>query len=379
MIKIEKFFKFLLPPFTIHLIKFIYFKLPFVNFKKYWIKNRKHFLNLKEDNLNLIDSTDNFVNSPSYNLVSNYWQSLNIKNYNSILTDGLDKLTNEIFTNYHTFLYFDNDLIEKSTKHLTDINLNYKVHLFKKHKNLNFEKSLNYNLLLLILYENLKKTAAITHLSKLSNEGFLGYDDPYLEIENIKLTHDKLNSLLDLEMINKIPKLKEKTNKKILEIGAGSGRTSEVFMTLNENLNYVICDVPIASVIAFQRLKKVFPNKKISMLYEINAKNKILEEIKKNDISFIFPHQMKFFEEKFFDATLAIDCLQDMDKKIVNSYLNYINKFSSYFYFGIWKKTSFFKKYEFKSDNYDIPKNWELVFKKNSYFPSNFWNICYKI
>ena len=43
---------------------------------------------------------------------------------------------------------------------------------------------------------------------------------------------------------------------------------------------------------------------------------------------------MNLFEEKFFDVTLAIDCLQDMYKKIVNLYLNYINKFS-YFYFGI--------------------------------------------
>ena len=154
-----------------------------------------------------------------------------------------------------------------------------------------------------------------------------------MEIDNIKLTHDKLNSLLDFEMIKNIPNFSEKNNKKILEIGAGSGRTSEVFITLNENLNYVICDIPIASVIAFQRLKKVFPNKKISMLYEINDKNKILEQIKQNDISFIFPHQMNLFEEKFFDVTLAIDCLQDMDKKIVNLYLNYINKF---FLFLFW-------------------------------------------
>ena len=49
-------------------------------------------------------------------------------------------------------------------------------------------------------------------------------------------------------MIKNIPNFSE-NNKKILEIGAGSGRTSEVFITLNENLNYVICDIPIASVI----------------------------------------------------------------------------------------------------------------------------------
>ena len=138
-----------------------------------------------------------------------------------------------------------------------------------------------------------------------------------MEIDNIKLTHDKLNSLLDFEMIKNIPNFSEKNNKKILEIGAGSGRTSEVFITLNENLNYVICDIPIASVIAFQRLKKVFPNKKISMLYEINDKNKILEQIKQNDISFIFPHQMNLFEEKFFDVTLAIDCYKTWIKKLL--------------------------------------------------------------
>ena len=56
--------------------------------------------------LNLIYSTDNFINSPSYKLVSNYWQSLNIQNYNSILGYGLDKLTSEIFARLSYFSLF---------------------------------------------------------------------------------------------------------------------------------------------------------------------------------------------------------------------------------------------------------------------------------
>ena len=83
----------------------------------------------------------------------------------------------------------------------------------------------------------------------------------------------------------------------------------------------------------------------------------------KNDISFIFPHQMKYFTNQIFDLTLAIDCLQDINKKTVNEYFRYIDKFSDYFYYGIWKKTGFFKKYEFKPDNYTIPKNWNIAFK----------------
>ena len=144
-------------------------------------------------------------------------------------------------------------------------------------------------------------------------------------------------------MINSIPLFKDKNNKKILEIGAGSGRTSEAILTLNKNLNYVICDIPIAIVIAFKRLKKVFPEKKISILYEIENEEKLIENIMKNDISFIFPHQMKYFTNQIFDLTLAIDCLQDINKKTVNEYFRYIDKFSDYFYYGIWKKTGFLK------------------------------------
>ena len=76
---------------------------------------------MKDDSLNLIYSTDNFINSPSYKKVSNYWQSLNIKNYNSILGYGLDKLTNEIFIIIILFFILVFNLIEKSTQHLTDI------------------------------------------------------------------------------------------------------------------------------------------------------------------------------------------------------------------------------------------------------------------
>ena len=78
------------------------------------------------------------------------------------------------------------------------------------------------------------------------------------------------------------------------------------------------------------------------MLYEINDKNKILEQISNRTFLYFSPIQMNLFEEKFFDVTLAIDCLQDMDKKIVNLYLNYINRYFFLFLFWYLEKNWFF-------------------------------------
>ena len=60
-------------------------------------------------------------------------------------------------------------------------------------------------------------------------------------------------------------------------------------MTINNNLNYVICDIPPAIYISYIRLKIAFPNKKISLLIDINDKDELQKNIKSNDISFVFP------------------------------------------------------------------------------------------
>ena len=41
-------------------------------------------------------------------------------------------------------------------------------------------------------------------------------------------------------------------------------------------------------------LRAAFPNKKISLLVGINDKEKLEKNIKSNDISFIFPHQLEY-------------------------------------------------------------------------------------
>jgi putative sugar O-methyltransferase len=194
--------------------------------------------------------------------------------------------------------------------------------------------------------------------------------------------------LFDLEKINSFNNL-ENVNR-LLEFGSGSGRLSECILTFYNKINYVICDIPPAIYIAFKRLKLAFPNKKISLLINNNSKESLEEGIKNNDISFIFPNQLKLLNNKLFDIVIAIDCFHEFDKKVLKLYFRLINNLTSNFYFSIWNRTkNFYYKYDkifkeierldFEKGDYPIPKNWKNVFKKNLIFPSNQLGLGYNI
>jgi putative sugar O-methyltransferase len=374
-----RYIKLITPP----VIIYIFQRLPVFNFKKFFkkIKNNKNI------DIKLIEITEKFINSDSYGHISKYWHYLNIQNFKQIILEGgIENYSTSVAKNYYTFLFTSENQITNTLKNVELDTIEIKTQLFKKHKNLSYYESFFYNSLLILLYKNLEKTSSFNILEKLSDIAYIGFGDPYLNINKINVTHDKINSILDYDNIKKIQNFNN--FKTILEIGAGSGRTSEAIITLNEKINYTICDIPPAIYISYNRLKKAFPNKKINQLFDIKDSISLINEIKKNNISFIFPHQLKLIKEKFFELSLAIDCIHEMDKKTINYYFDNIDNSSNYFYFSIWEKTlvpfSFTlltrlgNRLDFYKDDYPIKKSWKPIFKNKSIFPGNFINLCFK-
>ena len=76
------------------------------------------------------------------------------------------------------------------------------------------------------------------------------------------------------------------------------------------------------------------------MLIDINDKDELQKNIKSNDISFVFPHQLRTIDKKYFDFVLAVDCIHEMDKKTIKYYFDLINDLTNSFYFSIWNKTT---------------------------------------
>lgn len=391
----NKYFKSLIPPAFIY----IFNRLPIHNFKNFWKKNKNNFL-VEEELKKMIDF---FVTSKSYKYVSNYWHYLNIKNMKQIFesNNNINNFSTSVALNYYTFIDVTENQVHKTITNVENEIFSSKIYFFKKHKNLNYIQSMKYNSLTFLLFLNLIKINYYEKLKLLDDEGYVSFGDPYIDIEGIKVTSDKINSLFDYDKINRFCNLNNQ--KTILEIGAGSGRTSQSIMTFNNNCKYVICDIPPALYISYERLKKVFKNKKIGLLYDYQNNNQKMKlmggrdgsseqdlntQINYYDISFIMPHQLSLINNRFFDLTIAIDCLHEMDKKTINKYINNINKISKAFYFSVWKKTNvpfsglfnrFSNNLNYYSNDYNLPKNFKKEFEEDLIFPSNFISSGYRI
>ncbi len=359
-------------------------------YKKIFPKKFGNFWNTIKDNKNIDNDlrfiSESFINSDSYKYVSNQWHLYNIISYNSLINSGLNNYGSEISTHYFTFKDYENNHLNNLFKDKDSSLNNLNVNIFKKHKNFNFKESILYNSLCTLMYENLKSTNYYKYLKFLKDETFLGYNDPYININDEKISTDKINSLFDFEKIDSFYNFNE--NDHILEIGSGSGRFSDCILSIKKNLNYTICEIPPSMYISYKRLKKSFPNKKIEILINCNSNENIMEKIKKNNISLIFPHQLNFIKEKFFNLTIAIDCLHEMDKKTLKRYFNNINTISEKMYFSIlektknWNSAGIIKKTErlnFNKNDYPIPDSWNNIFKEYLKFPSNYIGVGYDI
>ena len=353
-------------------------------FDAYW----KKIEHSKDIDNSLKHITNSFIKSKSYKLVSNYWHLLNISNYKILLTQGMEKYGSTIARNYYTFteIYHD-EWFDGTINNLKDIS--FKIdskEAFKKQDGFTLRESIAYNYLCYLLFYNLKKTNSFQHIEKLKDTAYLGFNDPYIEIDNKNITTDKIVSLLDYEKIQKAFEVKK--FKKILELGAGSGRTCEAILSIERNIKYILCDIAPAMFLSYNRLKLAFPNKKISILIDINDKLELEKQIENNDISFIFPHQLEILSKKSLDLILAIDCMHEMDKSTIQYYFKLFNYITKKFYLSVWDNTDvphskniLNKKntLNYNSGDYKIPSNWKNIFKEKIVFPSNQISLGFEV
>ena len=353
-------------------------------FGEYWkkIENSENI----DDELKHI--TNSFIRSKSYKLVSNYWHVLNISNYKSLSMFGPKKYGSTIARNYYTFTEMHHDeWFDEIVNNLKDSP--YKIEsaeAFKKQDGFSLKESVTYNYLCYLLFYSLKKTDSFQHIRKLNDKTYLGFNDPHIKIEDINITTDKIVSLLDYEKIQKAFEINK--FKRVLEIGAGSGRTCEAILSIKKNFKYVLCDIAPAIYLSYKRLKLAFPDKIITLLIDINNNVELEEKIEKSDIIFIFPHQLELLSKKSIDLIMAIDCMHEMDKDTIQYYFKSFNHITKNFYLSIWDKTdvpyskNILKKknrLNYDSGDYKIPQNWKNIFKEKIVFPSNQLSLGFKI
>ena len=353
------------------------------NFEKYW-KNLDKKEKIKDKNLYLF--IDTYLNSKSYKYTSKFWSTRNCKHLDLLIKTGVENLDHEISSDYFIWDSFYNSRVKNIVPQVAGEKVFENISMFKVHKNMDNFKSLQHNLLTSLLYKFMKKIDENKYYETLrQKKSFLLYN-PTIEIDNFVISQDLINSIIDLyemEKIKKISGLNTSQENVILEIGAGNGRMADAILSLFSNKKYIICDIPLASYLAFFRLNKSFSNKKISCAFDTDNKNDLEKKIFDNDIIFILPHQINLLKHNLVDITLAFDCIHEMDKNTIKFYMENIDKFSKFFFMKVWEKTkvpfSFFNTLSVHDNSYFIKKSWQSIEKKNSLFPNNFFNLSFKI
>ena len=345
------------------------------NLKKFWSKLDKK--NLPEE---LIETFNLYLESSSYSSSSKFWRHLAI-NHLKLIAYKKKNFENIIAQEYFTFTYFDEPLIKKAWENISSRNINLDVNLFKKQDGFSITQSANHNLILLLLYENIKTKKIFKYFDKIKKNTI--NTQPSLTIENQEITQDDLNSLNEFEKIDQLlNKIKIRKNN-FLEIGAGSGRTAKAILSINSGIKYVIADMPPAINFSYNNLRKIFPEKKIANAFKHDNESDLINAFNKNDVLFVFPHQIKLFPKKFFDISIAIDCLHEMEKKIIADYMQSFEYVSHSLYFKVWENCglpySFYQHYSVhRNDDYFIKSHWKEHFKEKCLYPSNFYHLGYE-
>jgi len=349
------------------------------NLKSFWTNLDKQ--NIPEE---LIISIDNFVKSESYKWSSKFWRRLTINHLKIISKKKFHNSQDDLGKEYFTFTYFNDSIIKEACKSIENNMVDLKTNIFKKQKNFSYEESINHNIILYMLYENIKNKSVFKNFELLKKMK-QNYDQkkPSLKIDKNNISQDELNSLFEFEKIDiLLDQIKNKKNT-FLEIGSGSGRTTQTILAIKENIKYVVADIPPAINFSYDNTKKLFPNKKIKFAFNTQNQNEILKSIEQNDVIYIFPHQIELLPKKFFDISIAIDCLHEMEKNIVEKYVNNFEKISQSFYFKVWENAglpnSFYQSYSVHNKkDYFIKEEWNEIFKEKCIFPSNYYQLGYK-
>ena len=330
---------------------------------------------------NLIVMIDAFISSPDFQATTKYWKYLLRKNLEQLNEFGIEKYGRNIARNYFTWADFTDasigNLINRDSATQAS-----SLPILTVHNGFSISESIKHNILIQLMLNHVLDNIEMTsNLRKIQSKGYIFGDHPHLDSEYGALTLDKLSSIIEIGSFAEVVAKDEAPC--ILEIGAGSGRTANALLFLHPNAKYVIADIPPASFVAMTRLKFAFPNKRIFFANDSSDVARYLRSPEIWDVLFVLPSVLEAFPGKYFDLTLAIDCLHEMNYEMRTFFALIASKKSKHYYFKIWNSTTIpLDNLILDSKNledYGCQPDWKNFLSRECSFPSNFSEFLFKI
>jgi putative sugar O-methyltransferase len=194
----------------------------------------------------------------------------------------------------------------------------------------------------------------------------------------LKVSQDLANSILEYESF----KSAIGDRARVLEVGAGYGRTAYATMKLRPGVRYVIADIPPALFIAERYLSSVCPERTVFRYRDFEDFEAIRDEFEQADLAFVLSSQITRLPAGSFDLVINISSLHEMRPDQISFYLGEFNRLldvGGHFFTKQWRRTKVpFERVAVNKEDYPIPNNWEVVFNRVPRVQTRFFEALYR-
>ncbi len=166
-----------------------------------------------------------------------------------------------------------------------------------------------------------------------------------------------------------------------IELGSGYGRLAWVFLRAQENLRYVLVDIPPGLAIAQRYLTEQFPERRAFRFTHFDSYAEVAEEFESAQIVFLTPNQLELIPSLHADLFVNVSSLHEMHRDQIQHYFQLIGEHcDGYFYTKQWQRSvNPFDDLVVRREDYPVPAAWRALFDRVHPIQTHFFEALYSM
>jgi putative sugar O-methyltransferase len=319
---------------------------------------------------------------PPLLLPSKYWEHLNTTTMAELRKDGYENFKRTLATHYFTFLLTPADsqirFLLRNVDPWTVVKAAVATVFAPTFPPLPFLQSRSYAFITHLLWAYASKVDEERLLSRLvePSEG----NPPRVVSRGRLISQDLANSTLEFISVMSSGVDRGEVGR-ILELGAGYGRTAAVFLSLLPEMKYVVVDIPPALAVSERYLTSLFSDRKVFRYRPFRSYDEVREELEAADIAFLLPQQLELLPDQSIDLFLNISSLHEMRIEQIRAYFGILQRLVRHAaYLKQWRVSKIpYDDVVITENDYPIPATWKTVYHRVCAVQVAFFEALYRV
>ena len=320
--------------------------------------------------------------SPTIYQPSKLWHYFMVFNTFQLETGGIENFKRTVNNNYFNWTAdCDVNTQFQALKHelcwsnsdLVNSQLSVHFDSAAKPKEFTEEKWTKYTQFLSMLWEFTIRNDRLKLLDNL-DEPSLG-NPVAIEYKKRKVTQDICNSVIEVNTIMKFIHPSPEKKLRVVELGAGHGRVSNVLLNAVRNIQIVIVDIPPALYVSQWYLTNLFPKHRVFKFRDFSSYREVQEDFEESSLAFLSPAQVEYLPDRMFDLFINISSLQEMTPAQIDNWFGQIDRLcKGWFYTKQYVESkNGFDDIIIRQEDYPVRAHWQtLLNRKSPIFPKLF-------